>query len=239
MNSILRLESVTKTFGGVTAVDNVTLKLDPAMSYWGVIGPNGSGKSTLLNCIAGIHRPDDGRIRFRNKRIDGSSPEKISDHGLGRTFQHPRLFHQMTVLENLVAPSNDAARVDRAIEFLRMTSLESAAFRRADELSGGQQKIIEILRVLMLDPALVLLDEFGAGVHPSIVEVLLDYLKKVGDRGARFLLVEHDMHVIELLCEWVFVLDRGSLVHQGPPEDVLHSQVLEDIYFRGADWQVK
>lgn len=239
MTPILSVDGLTKTFGGVIAVDDVTIALEQTFSYWGIIGPNGSGKSTLLNCIAGIYEPDKGSIRLGDVDIGGAPPARISRHGLGRTFQHPRLFSHLTVLENLIAASNDAERVTRAAELLHMTGLQSAAFQYADELSGGQQKIIEVLRVLMLDPSLVLLDEFGAGVHPGVTEVLIDYLQAVGDRGARFLLVEHDMHVIEQLCDWVFVLDRGALVHQGPPDDVLDSQVLEDIYFRGADWKIK
>jgi len=229
---ILEISGVTKRFGGVTAVNGCSLALPPGRIY-GLIGPNGSGKTTLFNCITGLVRRDGGTIRFRGERIDGLPTHRITRLGLGRTFQVIRVFPELTALENLlvVTGGDHAAALARARELLAFVRLDGLAAEFAGNLSYGQQKLLELVRVLMLDPALILLDEPAAGVNRTLLNELLAAIRQLRDEGRTILLVEHDMKVVMGLCERVFVLDYGELIAEGPPEAIQRDERVIEAYF--------
>ncbi len=232
MAPILEVSGVVKRFGGVTAVNAVSLALEPGRIY-GLIGPNGSGKTTLFDCITGVQRRDSGQIRFRGERIDGLKPHKIFHRGMGRTFQVIRVFPELTALENLlvVTTSGYAEARGRAEELLRFVKLERLADEYAGNLSYGQQKLVEFVRVLMTDPALILLDEPASGVNRTLLNELLEAVRALRDRGKTVLLVEHDMKVVMGLCETVFVLDHGEKLAEGPPGVIQSDERVIEAYF--------
>jgi ABC-type branched-subunit amino acid transport system ATPase component len=230
--SILSLESVRKSFGGVTAVGGVSLTLEAGHIY-GLIGPNGSGKTTLFNCITGLERPDGGRVSFQRERIDHLRPSAIARRGIGRTFQVIRVFPELTALENLLVvtrgPRAEAER--RGREMLQFVKLERLADEYAGNLSYGQQKLVEFVRVLMTDPALILLDEPAAGVNRTLLNDLLAAVSRLRDEGRTILLVEHDMKVVMGLCETVFVLDHGEKIAEGSPGVIQADERVIEAYF--------
>ena len=232
MAPILEVDRVTKRFGGVAAVARVSLALEPGRIY-GLIGPNGSGKTTLFNCITGVERPDDGQIRLRGQRIDGLAPHRIFHLGLGRTFQVIRVFPELTALENLLVVTTTpfAQARERALELLRFVKLEGLAGEFAGNLSYGQQKLVELVRVLMTDPELILLDEPAAGVNRTLLNDLLAAVQALRDAGKTVLLVEHDMKVVMGLCETVFVLDHGEKLAEGPPGVIQSDERVIEAYF--------
>jgi ABC-type branched-subunit amino acid transport system ATPase component len=232
MPPLLEVRNVTKRYGGVTAVRRVSLKLEPGRIF-GLIGPNGSGKTTLFNCITGIARPDDGKIGLRGRRIDKLKPHEIFHRGVGRTFQMIRVFPELTARENLlvVAEGPWAAACRRADELLGFVKLEDLAEEYAGNLSYGQQKLVEFVRVLMTDPDLILLDEPAAGVNRTLLNELLDAVRRLRDRGKTVLLVEHDMKVVMDLCEHVFVLDHGEKIAEGPPSAIQADEKVIEAYF--------
>ena len=229
---ILQVRNLVKSFGGVTAVNGVSLALEAGKIY-GLIGPNGSGKTTLFNCITGIERRDGGAIGFKGRRIDGLKPHQVFHRGIGRTFQVIRVFPELTALENLlVVTSGDYARSrTRAEELLRFVKLERLADEYAGNLSYGQQKLVEFIRVLMTDPELILLDEPAAGVNRTLLNELLDAVRALRDRGKTIFLVEHDMKVVMGLCEMVFVLDHGEKLAEGPPGVIQSDERVIEAYF--------
>ena len=232
MAPILEVRNVTKRFGGVTAVNRVSLSLEPGKIY-GLIGPNGSGKTTLFNCITGIEPRDTGVIRFKQRRIDGLKPHQVFHLGLGRTFQVIRVFPELTALENLLVVTMGEYRRARARaeELLRFVQLESLAGEYAGNLSYGQQRLVEFVRVLMTDPNLILLDEPAAGVNRTLLNELLDAVRALRDRGKTIFLVEHDMKVVMDLCETVFVLDHGGKLAEGPPAAIQTDERVIEAYF--------
>jgi len=229
---ILELDRVVKRFGGVAAVNAVSLALTPGRIY-GLIGPNGSGKTTLFNCITGVERCDDGEIRLKGRRIEGLKPHQIFHLGVGRTFQVIRVFPELTALENLLVVTTgdyEAAR-RRAQELLALVRLERLAGEFAGNLSYGQQKLVEFVRVLMTDPELILLDEPAAGVNRTLLNELLDAVRRLRDQGKTVLLVEHDMKVVMGLCETVFVLDHGEKLAEGAPGVIQADERVVEAYF--------
>jgi ABC-type branched-subunit amino acid transport system ATPase component len=229
---LLEVRGVRKSFGGVTAVSNVSLALEPGRIY-GLIGPNGSGKTTLFNCITGLERPDAGAIVFDGARIDGWKPYRVARRGVGRTFQIIRVFPELTALENLMVVTR-GARTEaeaRAVELLRFVKLDRLAGEFAGNLSYGQQKLVEFVRVLMTDPSLILLDEPAAGVNRTLLNDLLEAVGRMRDRGKTVLLVEHDMKVVMGLCETVFVLDHGEKIAEGPPGAIQTDERVIEAYF--------
>ena len=232
MPPVLSVERVRKSFGGVAAVNDVSLALEPGRIY-GLIGPNGSGKTTLFNCITGIERLDAGRVSFRGERIDGLKPWQIARRGIGRTFQIIRVFPELTALENLLVVTRGArAEAERrGRELLEFVRLGDLAGEYAGNLSYGQQKLVEFVRVLMTDPELILLDEPAAGVNRTLLNELLDAVRALRDRGKTVLLVEHDMKVVMGLCETVFVLDHGEKLAEGPPGVIQTDERVIEAYF--------
>jgi len=232
MAPILEVDRVSKRFGGVAALSDVTLELEPGRIH-GLIGPNGSGKTTLFNCITGVERIDRGEIRYRGRRIDGIPPHRIFHLGVGRTFQVIRVFPELTALENLLVVTTGAFETarERALELLRFVKLDRLAGEFAGNLSYGQQKLVELARVLMSAPELILLDEPAAGVNRTLLAELLDAVRKLRDAGKTVLLVEHDMKVVMGLCESVFVLDGGQKLAEGPPGLIQTDERVIEAYF--------
>jgi ABC-type branched-subunit amino acid transport system ATPase component len=230
--AVLAVDGVRKSFGGVAAVNGVSLALEPGRIY-GLIGPNGSGKTTLFNCITGLEPIDAGEVRFNDERIDGLKPSRIARRGIGRTFQMIRVFPELSALENLLVVTRgargDAER--RGREMLEFVKLERLADEYAGNLSYGQQKLVEFVRVLMTDPALILLDEPAAGVNRTLLNDLLAAVARLRDEGRTILLVEHDVKVVMGLCETVFVLDHGEKIAEGPPGLIQADARVIEAYF--------
>ena len=201
-----------------------------------VIGPNGAGKSTFINVLSGIYALDDGEIQLDNTPIHRLPPPQRARMGVGRTFQTPRIFHRLTVIENVLVPVAhlDTITVDvrkRATDLLELVNLADKANGYARELSGGQQKLLELARALMAEPRIVLMDEPFAGVHPELRETLIEAIKTVNrDLGTTFLIVSHEMPVVAALCQWVYAMHLGRNFLAGPAQEVLHDARLVDIY---------
>ena len=223
---------VHKSFGGIRAVNGVSLTLERGRIY-GLIGPNGSGKTTLFNCITGVERCDAGAIVLEETPIQDLKPYQIARRGVGRTFQMIRVFPELTALENLlvVTTGDHAAATTRARELLSFVKLEALAGEYAGNLSYGQQKLVEFVRMLMRDPSLVLLDEPAAGVNRTLLNELLDAVRHLRDAGKTVLLEEHDMKVVMGLCETVFVLDHGEKIAEGPPGVIQTDERVIEAYF--------
>jgi ABC-type branched-subunit amino acid transport system ATPase component len=229
---VLAVDGLRKSFGGVAAVHGVSLALEAGRIY-GLIGPNGSGKTTLFNCITGLERCDAGRVVFKHEPIDHLKPSAIARRGVGRTFQVIRVFPELTALENLLVVTRGArAEAERrGREMLRFVRLEGLADEYAGNLSYGQQKLVEFVRVLMTDPTLILLDEPAAGVNRTLLNDLLSAVARLRDEGRTILLVEHDMKVVMGLCETVFVLDHGEKIAEGPPGLIQSDERVIEAYF--------
>ena len=230
--AILEVSELIKRFGGVTAVSRCSLALEPGRIY-GLIGPNGSGKTTLFDCITGLARRDVGAIHFRGRRIDGLPAHRIARLGVGRTFQVIRVFSELTALENLLVVSGgdrDTAS-ERARNLLGFVHLERLESEFAGNLSYGQQKLLELMRVLMLDPTLILLDEPAAGVNRTLLNELIEAIERLRDEGRTILIVEHDMKVVLGLCERDFVLDHGEKIAEGPPGAIRADERVIEAYF--------
>ncbi|HYF21504.1 MAG TPA: ABC transporter ATP-binding protein [Ramlibacter sp.] len=250
---LLRLENVTRSFGALRAVDGVSFAVGRG-GITGLIGPNGAGKTTLFNTIAGALAPDAGRILLDGHDIAGLRADQVFHRGIGRTFQIPRPLPALTVMENLLlAPTDqagerfwaawvqrgairrqEAGHREKAREILEFTGLTKLQDQPASVLSGGQQKLLELARILMVDPALILLDEPAAGVNPVLLETLLERIQALNRGGVTFLLIEHNMDVVMRLCNPVVVMAQGQLVMQGTPEDVRRDQRVVDAYLGGA-----
>ncbi|GAA5136580.1 branched-chain amino acid ABC transporter ATP-binding protein/permease [Pseudonocardia adelaidensis] len=243
---LLEVRGATKRFGGLVAVDGADLRVD-AGSITALIGPNGSGKTTLFNLVTGAMRADAGEVWFDGRRIDRLPPWRRGHAGLGRTFQVTRLFKAMTVLENVVAPMPDARwrsmlagavsghEAERARELLAFVGLERFADQPAGALSYGQQKLVELAQVLMMEPKLVLLDEPAGGVNPGLVARLAEIVRDLNSQGVTFLVVEHNIPLVLDLCDPVVVFERGRPIAEGPPSVIRTDPVVLDAYL-GHDW---
>lgn len=236
-HAILEVQDLHRAFGGIRATNGVTLELGQ-QQILGVIGPNGSGKSTLFNLISGTVRPDRGSILYKGRNIAGWKPYRIARLGIGRTFQIPALFQNMSVRANLLTAAvegNWSTAPQRVEETLRLLKLDHLSESLASELSGGQQKLLELGRVLMRQPDLLLLDEVTAGVHPTIRAIILDTIQMMRDRGGTFLVIEHDMEFIRSICDQVVVMDFGEIVARGDFEAISRdTQVMQAYLGRPA-----
>ena len=227
---VLDVRAVSKRFGGIQAVDRASLAVRGG-TVTGVIGPNGSGKSTLFNLITGLERPDSGVIRFAGRNIAGMGADRINHLGIGRTFQLTRLFGRMTVLENLTVVARRPDAEQQATALLASLGLERLTYEYAENLSYGQQKLVEFLRLSMLDPTLILLDEPFAGVNPVMEQELLRQLRTWVDQGRTILLTDHEMAIMMDLCEEIFVLDHGEVIAHGTPDAVRNDPRVMEAYF--------
>jgi branched-chain amino acid transport system ATP-binding protein len=222
----LRIERITMHFGRFVALDGVDLLVDRPQ-ICGVIGPNGAGKTTLVNVVSGYYEPTGGAVILGGERVDGLRPDDLVRRGLGRTFQVTRGWRRLTVLENLLVPElaihaiegRDAA-LRRARETLDVVNLGHLADEQARALSGGQQKLLELARLLMLDPDVLLLDEPFAGVHTVLKRSIADLVRRLREEGRAVVLIEHDLGTVFSLCERLVVLDGGRVVADGEPERV-------------------
>jgi ABC-type branched-subunit amino acid transport system ATPase component len=236
---LLETRSLTKRFGGVVAVDELPLAVMPG-EIRGLIGPNGSGKTTTVNLLSGLYRADAGEIRLRGERIDRLRPHEITARGVARTFQTPKLFGSMTVLENALLPALTAAGREghrpmaeiraRARRLLDFVTLDGHRHASARELSGGQSMLLQIARGLMVHPIhLFLMDEPFAGVHPTIKDTIMETILRM-NRAERvtFLIVSHEMATLRRLCRRVSVMHEGKLIAEGSFEEIAnHAAVLE------------
>ena len=250
---ILSVEDVTKSFGGVRAVNACTLSVARG-SITGLIGPNGAGKTTLFNLITGFLKPDSGLILFNGERIDGRPPHRIFREGIVRTFQIPRELKSLTVLENLMLVPSDQAgeriwnpwffpfRVsaeesrifDRAQDILEFVNLIDLRDEFAANLSGGQKKLLELARALMSNPKMILLDEPGAGVNRVLMaKIVTDIERLRNDLGITFFVIEHDMDLIARLCDEVIVMSEGSKLAQGTADEVRANEEVLEAYLGG------
>ncbi len=235
---ILKVVDVVKTFGGIRAVDGVSLTVEKS-GIVGLIGPNGSGKTTLFNAITGFYPPDSGEIYFDGKRIDGLSPNETYGLGLVRTFQNPRLFKEMTVLENLLIPPKEQKGEElltapferwwdaeeeqltrRALSLSEIFMLRGLERGSTSDLSGGHMKLLETSRGLMGNPRMLLLDEPAAGVTYSLARQIFDHVTELRARlGLTFLIVEHRIDILLNYVDRVYVLHLGKVIFEGSPKD--------------------
>jgi len=232
----LEINNIYKNFGGLQVLKDVSLKVE-GPELIGLIGPNGAGKTTLTNILDGVIKPTSGTVYLNGKRIDPLPPYKVAQSGFGRTFQVTRAFRRMTVLENLYVPAlamNPTARQrdfrKRAREVLEFLTMEHLRNEYAQALSGGQQKLLELGRLLMLDPDIMILDEPFAGVHPKLMEIIFQYIYRVNGDGKAIIIISHDMDTIFTLSKRLLVLDNGDLIADGDPKVVKKDPVVIEAY---------
>jgi branched-chain amino acid transport system permease protein len=246
---LLEVKGLQKHFGGVKAVDACSFGV-PQGSITALIGPNGSGKTTAFNLIGGTMKADAGEVWFDGERIDGLPAYRRAHRGLGRTFQITRLFREMSVLENVVAPLRDFTpgqinrsalsgdEADKAMELLTFVGMERFRDMQAGQLSYGQQKLVELAQVLMLDPKLILLDEPAGGINPTLIERMGEMIRTLNAQGTTFLIVEHNMPFVLGLCDPVLVLARGTCICEGTPDSVQKDPHVLDAYL-GDDFTLE
>jgi len=255
---MLELHSISKHFGGNQVLRDVSIALDNDTSITGLIGPNGSGKSTLFHVVMGFYSQDSGQVLFNGASLDNLPPEKRCHAGLSCTFQDSRMLTFMTVLENLTAirtPQHGESLVktffspfavrrqekeieEKARDILELLCLSPLADSPAGSLSYGQRKLLEIGRVMMTDPQLVLLDEPTAGINPTLIQSLVKILENLVQRGMRFFLVEHNMPLVSQLCDRVLVLDAGELIFDGSAANARKDKKVIQAYL-GSDGYVE
>ena len=247
---MLKIRNLNKNFGGLKAVNNVNLSVEKA-SITGLIGPNGAGKTTLFNTIAGLYSPDNGDIYLEEKNISGLKPHELFNMGILRTFQIAHEFTSLTVLENLMmVPGNQRgeklmyalfadqtvknqeeeirAKAIEVINFLNLTHLTQEV---AGNLSGGQKKLLELGRTMMVDANLVLLDEVGAGVNRTLLNEISDAILRLNkERNYTFFVIEHDMDLIEKICDPVIVMAEGSVLFKGKFSEVKSNEEVIEAY---------
>jgi branched-chain amino acid transport system ATP-binding protein len=245
---VLNGEHITKRFGGLTAVDVDEIAI-PRNRITALIGPNGAGKTTLFNQLTGFDKPDTGKWWFNGKPMHGKSAPNVARGGMVRTFQQARVFTRLTVLENVLAaasshPGNrltlapfsfawrkaEREFTERAWEVLRQVGMDAKARDKAAALSGGQRKLLELARALMLDPEMLMLDEPMAGVNPALAEELLEHIRGFRDAGKTVLFVEHDMDAVGRISDHVICMAEGKIIATGSAAEVGNNQSVIDAY---------
>lgn len=232
----LKVTNLNKSFGGLHVLKGINLEVN-GPELIGVLGPNGAGKTTLTNILDGAITPSSGTVYLNGQRIDQLQPYEVARAGLGRTFQVTRSFRRMTVLENLYVPAlalghmgQGRALRERAMEVLEFLTIDHLRNEYARALSGGQQKLLELGRLLMLDPDVIILDEPFAGVHPKLMEVIFAYIRRMKSEGKAIILISHQMDAIFALSERLIVLNFGELIADGTPEDVKNDPDVIEAY---------
>ncbi|MEJ2655929.1 MAG: ABC transporter ATP-binding protein [Desulfobacterales bacterium] len=246
---LLRVEDVCKSFGKMMAVAHCSLNVTKG-TITALIGPNGAGKTTLFNLISGFLKPDTGKVFLKGDRIDGLRPDSIFHKGMIRTFQISRELEKMTLLENLmlVPGGQEGERIwnawfrpwrvraqekevrDRALEILSFVELNHLKDEYAGNISTGQKRLLEIARTMMADPDIILLDEPGAGVNPTLMNKLMGYIHQLNDQGKTFLIVEHNMDLVMTICDPIIVMNAGSILAQGTPEKIRNDERVINAY---------
>jgi branched-chain amino acid transport system ATP-binding protein len=250
MSTILEIKNLTKTFGGVTAIDNFSLKLEEGKVH-GLIGPNGAGKTTIFNSITGIYSPTSGSIEFMGKNITGRRTYEIAQNGIGRTFQNIRLFSQLSVLENVTIAAHRDAKynlftaltrlgrykkiekelIQKSMEFLDIVGLSPFANAKAGSLPYGHQRKLEIARSLAVNPKLLLLDEPAAGMNGDESEELVEFVSKIKERfKLTILLIEHHMEVVYGLSDRITVLNFGKTLVEGTSDQIKGDKKVIEAY---------
>lgn len=248
--AMLEVTKLGISFGGLRAVDELSMKIEKG-GLVGLIGPNGAGKTTAFNMLTGVYRPTDGGIRLDGQNLVGKKPHEICKMGVARTFQNIRLFPKLTVLDNVkVALHNQVTyslaesmlhlgsyrkkeqEMDRrALEILKVFDLDREAGNLASNLPYGKQRKLEIARALATDPKLLLLDEPAAGMNPNETGELMDTIRLVREKyGVTILLIEHDMKLVQGICEYLYVLNFGKLLAEGTPKEVLSDPAVIKAY---------
>jgi neutral amino acid transport system ATP-binding protein len=253
MTALLRTEGVSKAYGGVQALSDCSIEVERG-SIAGLIGPNGSGKTTLFNMVTGYGRVDSGDVYLNETKITSLAPDKVFALGIGRTFQLTRVFSRLTVMENMIVAAhykeragqtgrlhNPFARAGgpatrkRAMELLEFTGIAKLAGDRAETLSYGQRKLLELAYVLIADPEIILLDEPAGGVNPTLIGTISERIRELNRQGTTFLIVEHNMEFVMSLCDQVTVLDYGNAVVSGPPDMISNDRRVLDAYLGTAE----
>ena len=247
-DSILVADGVTRTFGGLKAVDVEHFEIQRG-KITALIGPNGAGKTTFFNLLTGFDEPDSGEWTFNGESLHGVPPYKVARKGMVRTFQLTKVLSRLKVIENMrlgatgqrgekFLPSlfkglwstQEKENSERAMDLLARFKLDAKADDFAGSLSGGQRKLLEMARALMVDPELIMLDEPMAGVNPALKQSLLGHVKSLRDEGRTVLFVEHDMDMVRDISDWVVVMAAGKIVAEGPPDTVMANQAVIDAY---------
>jgi branched-chain amino acid transport system ATP-binding protein len=247
--ALLRISEVSKHFGGVYAVNGVSLDINHG-GICGLVGPNGSGKTTLFNIILGLYEPDQGAIYFKGKRINNLAPHQIYELGVVNAFQLPRLFFNLSVMDNMLVAARgqqgdrlfnslflrkkwqeqEKGLIDEALGILEVVELSRWAFSPAGELSGGQRKLLEVARGLMAKPTLLLLDEPAAGINPELANNIFQKLEEFSHNGIAFFVVEHRLEILFDFATWVYVMDKGRIVIEGEPQTIINDPTFYAVY---------
>ena len=247
---MLQISKINKSFGGLKVLNNLSLKIEKG-SISGLIGPNGAGKTTLFNVINGSIKPDSGSVQLNNYELIGLQPHELFEIGVLRTFQIPHEFFSLTVLDNLlVVPPNkigemffgqwffekkikkiEEINVKKAQDILDILGLSHLEKEYAGNLSGGQKKLLELGRVMMVEPEIVLLDEVGAGVNKTLLKKISNIIKKLNkEKKYTFIMIEHDLDFISKLCDTIIVMAEGQFLTQGNIQQIKSNQKVIDIY---------
>ncbi len=240
---ILKTFNLSKFFEGLKALDRVSIRV-PRESLTLIIGPNGSGKTTLINTITGLYKADEGKVEFENEDITNLPPHKIFKKGIVRTFQIPRPFKKLTVIENMLVPTENPGEkimgailknwvsferetVEKAFNILKFLNIDHLAFERAENLSGGQLRLLEIGKALMVDAKLIVMDEPLAGVSPALAHEILRKIRDLCEGGKTFLIVEHRLDIILEYADIVYVMGNGRIIAEGGKEVIEKPEVVE------------
>ena len=248
VDPIITIDNVSRKFGGLVAVDVEHLEI-PRGAITALIGPNGAGKTTLFNLLTGFDKPDTGTWNFAGKSLAGIPAYKVAQMGQVRTFQLTKALSLLTVLQNMKLGAKDQRGEklmyavfpflwkakeqeieEKALELLKRFKLDEKKDDFAASLSGGQRKLLEMARALMTDPVLVMLDEPMAGVNPALTQSLLEHVLNLKKEGMTVLFVEHDMHMVRHIADWVVVMAEGRVVAEGPPDEVMKNTAVIDAY---------
>lgn len=234
MTTAIGVHGLHKHFGGLAALDGIELEAR-AGEVLGIIGVNGAGKTTLMNCICGIYRADGGSVSIGGRDMTGLTPHEIAHAGVGRTFQIPRVFGKMSLIDNLLVPVldrdlTDRALIERAEAMLEQMRLIELRHNFAEELSGGQQKLLEMARMLMSEPRVVMLDEPFAGVHPTLCRFMIEQIEAIAAGGKTVLLISHDLTSIYRLSHRVAALNQGRVIAEGSVDEIRGNPAVVEAY---------
>ncbi len=250
---VLQVQDLQKSFGGLVATDHASFEVERG-TITGLIGPNGAGKSTIFNLISGFYESDGGSVTVNGTDVTNMEPYEVADEGLIRTFQTPRKLEGMTVREAmLIGPRNqpgesfltlftdpgavdevESANLADAQRILEEFEIDHLATQPATDISGGQMKLVELARAMLADPEILLLDEPVAGVNPTLRNTLADQIRRLNEQGTTFLLIEHDMEFVMSLADPVIVLDRGSVLMEGTPDEIQTNDRVIEAYLGGG-----